>query len=772
MKYATDYRVLKAKGKPDHTSLIDHLDHVVKATVTAAEAFGKDVELARKGAILHDIGKAHPVFQHRLTPEFEKNRSPDHEPFRHELASLLFLPLFDRAEWPALIEMVVAHHKSIIKDNKERGILDLEGRFGEREVFLLHSGAWNESGNKGLKKSAENEAAHKAAWEQWSPLGNSLFAHYNLLIRPIPFAEAEQAYNEVVAYCEKMPDGFSEWKGLLMASDHFASALVEKTVAQTEHLFKKPDLAHYRRRTGKALYPLSIIPSESSRPHTLVTACTGAGKTDFLLRRCEGRVFYTLPFQASINSMHERIRSDIKADNPDLTQQIRVLHAASRLVVEKGKMQEKVLQGHMGAALKVLTPHQLASIVFGTRGYEATLMDVRGCDVILDEIHTYTQVTRSIVLKIVEMLAAIGCHVHIGTATMPSVLTNRIRAILGPDQLYEVSLTNQQMDDFDRHTVHKLPDYEAAKPIVRQAIKAGQKVLIVANRVNTAQERFLALQEDKDYAEIPKLLLHSRFKRGQRGNLEQKLTGREEDENGNLILGPDGEKLKQFNTGDGACLVVSTQVVEVSLDISFDLMITDTAPFDAMVQRFGRVNRKRDDETLKKPYTDRLKPVYVLAPPDTDGEAKPYELPILQASFDALPNDAPLHERDIQGLIDQVFPTVDNIEIEKEAIYKNGGWDIEKLRHKPKSVLFDKLEIDSMVCITQDDQTDYECFGYETRMGLEIPVRYHSVAHAGLDRSAIGNRPFIVPNQAYDNTLGLLADKLKPEFYDNKNRFH
>jgi len=41
----------------------------------------------------------------------------------------------------------------------------------------------------------------------------------------------------------------------------------------------------------------------------------------------------------------------------------------------------------------------LASIVFGTRGYESILFDLRGCDIIFDEIHTYTDITQAIVLK-------------------------------------------------------------------------------------------------------------------------------------------------------------------------------------------------------------------------------------------------------------------------------------------------------------------------------------------------------------------------------------
>ena len=716
---------IKAKGKPDFTTLTDHLDHVILATVKAAESFGMDADVARLGAVLHDIGKIHPTFQFRLTPEYK--HGPNSEPFRHELASLLFLPLFEKAIQPALIEMIVGHHKSTKKDNKELGIVDLDERFEER-AFDLHSINWNE----------------------WAPVALEMLAFYGVSVRPIGIDEARATYFEVLEYCQNVESGFSEWRGILMAGDHFGSAMVHKTKTETKRLFKKPDLRYYNRQG--ALYPLSFKPTDSPKPHTLVTACTGAGKTDYLLRRCRGRVFYTLPFQASINSMFERLKTDLKEYNPDLD--IRVLHAASRLMVNGKKIEEKVLQGHIGSAVKVLTPHQLASMVFGTRGYEATLMDLRGCDVILDEIHTYTQITRSIVLKIVEMLKAIGCRVHIGTATMPTVLINRIRTILGSDALFEMDLTNEELDEFDRHIIHKIDSYDASLSVIEEAVQKNQKVLVVANRVKTAQERYQQLKEE--YPDVPMMMIHSRFKRGKRGELEKQLMGKRLDDNGHQI--------NEFNTCQGACIVVSTQVVEVSLDISFDLMITDTAPLDAMIQRFGRVNRKRPADP-----TNKYKPIYVIAPPKTDSEAKPYELPILKASFEVLPSDEILHERKVQNLIDVVFPTVDTIEIDKDAIYVDGRWRIDKLVHRPKSVLFEKLEIDSAIGVLEgEDIANYERMGYDERMALEIPVKYKSIAYTGLNRSEIGSRPFIVPQMAYDEEMGLLPEFLKPEFY---NRF-
>ncbi|WP_300681680.1 DEAD/DEAH box helicase, partial [uncultured Rikenella sp.] len=264
---------------------------------------------------------------------------------------------------------------------------------------------------------------------------------------------------------------WSLWRGVLMAADGMASALAEGGAAEridAGRLFRVPDLSYYASRRNE-LYPLSLTDAADARPHTMVTAPTGAGKTDFLLRRCRGRVFYTLPFQASINAMYDRIRHDLEGTGAD----VRLLHASSMLRDEGGAWEERILQRHPGAAVKVMTPHQMASVAFGVKGYEAMLADLRGCDVILDEIHTYGDEIQSIVLKIAEVLLSVGCRVHVGTATMPRALYDRMLALLGgPERVCEVRLPAEVLDTFDRHRVYKLADWEAAGPVVA----AGQAV--------------------------------------------------------------------------------------------------------------------------------------------------------------------------------------------------------------------------------------------------------------------------------------------------------
>jgi CRISPR-associated endonuclease/helicase Cas3 len=705
-----------AKSGPEWTPLLAHLKQVAMAAVKFANYLGYDETVVNNGAILHDIGKAHPLFQAKLYGK----RSD----FRHEIASLFFLSTFPHNQWAPLVEMVVGHHKSVKKDIAGLGLLDLE----ENDEYL-HSYLGN--------------------WEEWSVKAIQILNESGVGCESISREQAILNLRFCIDFCEKeiKKSGYSKWRGLLMGADHFASSLIEKTQPQLQRIFKTPDLFFYNRQ--HPLYPLSFQDASSERKHTIVVASTGAGKTDFLFRRCRKRVFYTLPFQASINAMYKRVGKDLEKNNPDID--IRILHATS-IIVKRKQDEETALQNLIGSSVKILTPHQLASLAFGMKGYEALILDLQGCDVILDEVHTYSGISQALVLKIIEVLKAIHCRIHIGTATMPTILYNKIKNILGDDVL-EVKLNNKELDQFDRHIVHKLNSFEDAKRIIKKTIAEDRKLLIVLNRVKTAQDVYDYIKET--FSEVPSLLLHSRFKRGDRNNKEKLLLG----------LNDNGEETGEFNTSKKACIVIATQIVEVSLDISFDVLITECAPLDALIQRFGRINRKRTDETIGK-YKD----VYVIAPPESDNGAKPYELEILNKSFAVLEDNAVLRERDLQNKIDQVFTEINFLSIEEHSVFKSDGrFTINKLIHHGKAILFELLEIDSVPCILESDQELYETADFETRLALEIQVRYWTVAK--MDQSKKGSKPFIVPDAAYDSDNGLDTSKIKGENFNVLNRF-
>ncbi len=707
----THQEILAKSEKNGHISLFQHLKNVADIAHVMAKNIELDEQVAVEGALLHDIGKVSPIFQQSLNATDKKKPGAA---FRHEIASLFFLSLIGKEHRDAVIDMIVAHHKSMYKDVRDLGILDLDDN---TNCFEEHS----------------------RGFRQWCDVALDILESLGIKTHKLSIEEAKANYEYVINYCNKQKARCSEWRGLLMAADHMASAMEVVSGMPLDKLFIKPDLSFYNRQSE--LYPLSRISSDCKKKHTLVTAPTGAGKTDFLLRRCRGRVFYTLPFQASINAMYDRIKGDLSETNA----QVYLLHAVSNLKVKDGTVEESIMQRHVGASVKILTPHQMASVVFGIKGYESMAMDLKGCDVILDEVHTYSDVMQSIVLRIIEILIALDCRVHVGTATMPTVLYQKILHLLGgTDTVYEVKLDFPTLHTFNRHQVYKLKSLKESYDVIASAIKSNSKLLIVCNQVKRAQELYDLIENL--YPEVKKMLVHSKYKRSDRARLETAL--REE-----------FNKLK--NT---PCIVVSTQVVEVSLDISFDVMITECAPIDALTQRFGRINRKRTKDTI-----GHYKPIYVIAPSEDEREALPYRLEILKETFNVLPDSGDIMEEcHVQEMIDKVYPKIDfqNIDFTGVAFFE-GKWSLKALCHHPKSALLETFGINSAVCITEDDKDRYLRSNALERIEMEIPVSYHSIAHKNLDQLNKGARPFVIPNKGYDDEKGLLVDLCKTEYYQS-----
>lgn len=681
-------------------SLLEHTQHVVTAIEKFVDGFEFpfDKSIAIKGAILHDLGKAHPIFQDKLNG-INNKKIIEEVVHRHEISSLAFLSSFPKDEWNDLIDLVVGHHKSILNDKKKRGILDIK----------THHRDWID--------------VHLQDFEDWSNYAYQILNYFHIEYNKITKKEAIESLKYVVQYCEDKGNNWSAHRGLLMASDHLASAFMGRTNEITNNLFTIPNLSYFNDTNRQSeIYPLSKVNTNINKKHTLVVAPTGAGKTDFLIKRCQGRIFYTLPYQASINSMFDRLSYAIKSIQPEAD--IRLLHSISKIVISKDyekRIDEQILQPLSGASIKVLTPHQMSAMIFGTKGYETIMLDVMGCDIILDEIHTYSDVSQSMVIEIVKTLIRLNCRIHIGTATMPQKLYDILLDTLGgKDEVFEYKLDDDILNTFNRHKIFKITN-EDVDSIIEKAIQNNEKLLVIFNTIKQAQENFKRFDENTKYSEIPKMLIHSRFRRKDRVRLEKELTD-------------------YYNNLETACVVFSTQVVEVSLDISFDRMITECAPIDSLIQRFGRVNRKRNKETIGV-----YKPIHIIEP---KGSTLPYRSDIINRSFDILPNNGEImKETEIQSKIDYVYPEIDFQTIDSHLIYKNGKYTIKELTNQKKAVLVEILEIESASCILESDKGLYENSDWENRVNLEIPINYNTIKYSKnkYEQLDYGNNPFVIP---------------------------
>ncbi|MDR2449691.1 MAG: CRISPR-associated endonuclease Cas3'', partial [Prevotellaceae bacterium] len=179
--------ILAKSDKYGKTTLLSHIKSVASFAQKAAQYAGLNIEIARLGGLLHDIGKASPLFQ-KTAKGIRQN--PLDMSFRHEIASIFFLKIVDKAFWPQMVDMIIAHHKSTLKDGRELGILDLDYYYGD-EVFEYHAKdfeLWNEDALEILKEAGLN-------------------------VIPVSKEDARITYQYALRHCKQKSKGWSVWKG-------------------------------------------------------------------------------------------------------------------------------------------------------------------------------------------------------------------------------------------------------------------------------------------------------------------------------------------------------------------------------------------------------------------------------------------------------------------------------------------------------------------------------------------------------------------------------
>jgi CRISPR-associated endonuclease/helicase Cas3 len=162
--------------------------------------------------------------------------------------------------------------------------------------------------------------------------------------------------------------------------------------------------------------------------------------------------------------------------------------------------------------------------------------------------------------------------------------------------------------------------------------------LVCLNRVADAQRAYRTLADQLGLAPDDDIvLLHGRF------------NGRDRRLKERTLLERVGVKRPQRHP----FVCVATQVVEVSLNVDFDVLYTDPAPLEALLQRFGRVNRGR-------PHGSPLLPVYVFTQPSAEGDDPylPYDQTLVQDSLRVLTQycaGRPIDEAQVTEMLGQIY---------------------------------------------------------------------------------------------------------------------
>jgi CRISPR-associated endonuclease/helicase Cas3 len=326
------------------------------------------------------------------------------------------------------------------------------------------------------------------------------------------------------------------------------------------------------------------------------------------------------------------------------------------------------------------------------------------------------------------------------SATFPSVLRTLLRDVLGAT--VEIEADQKTKDEAQRHVLRivdrdLLSEETMTEVAVRQ--RSGEAVLLVATTVSRAQRAYDILR--RRLGEDVVNLLHSRFTGEDRARKEVALMTKVA--NGRSRI------------GEAGTVLVATQVVEVSLDVDFDVLFTDPAPVEPLIQRFGRVNRGR-----RGPLRDVL--VHTVIP---NASMHIYGRETVDRALATLRPWAsvPVREEVVQSWVDASYESIAVAFVAevRKRIQEYRRAVIETNRplesHEELQKLFDE-QFDGSEVVPLSSRAEYERRLEEDPLaapGLRIPVSLGQIGRLGREGCLVHGDGVLFAHVPYSATFGL-----------------
>lgn len=593
----------------------------------------------------HDIGKATPAFQHmarRIIPEhqeflkqsgFRINDDLDYVHHTHLTEELLHDLFHKELNLDSILVLEIskalsAHHgyqSNSLKNDKYIGAGHQYSNWEEARLALLKDlisildvDSSLPPDGKGLSGGAFMRLSGLTSFSDWIGSDEHHFPYH-----PIH----ENIFN-LQSYFEDSPE---RARNALESVGWFnRKPLIEekKSFAEIFPFSPRPLQKAMEEITAKAESPMLI----------LVEAPMGEGKTEaaFMahlnLQRLLGHrgLYVALPTQATGNAMFERTYHFLKKLKFGGTLDLQLLHGASLLndrymslkpgsIHDEDESQENqerdeqperdgsVQSGewftHKKRALLseygVGTVDQALLSILNVKHHFVRMWGLANRTVVLDEVHAYDVYTGGLIECLVEWLHELHSSVILMSATLPREKRERLLKAYGATEIEPVeypgitfvekgnrlakaiSFKDESVNKNENHrkktvTVQRAPVDEKTLvgELIRQVRDGGCLVCIV-NTVDRAQKIYRILKENSNDIELS--LFHARYPAEERKRRED-------------------EVLMRFGNGKDTirprkAILVATQVVEQSLDLDFDVMFSDLAPIDLLLQRLGRLHR-------------------------------------------------------------------------------------------------------------------------------------------------------------------------------------
>ena len=593
-------------------------------------------------AALHDLGKAGPAYQNKYAPQWLKEELiAAGLVLQH--ATHYSLKTQDRKTPHATVSTWAL--QELLPE-----LLHLDSRFAYKIALALggHHGSWPPSGatnNIDDRKYPWDELRRDLFWEV-----QAVFRPPMAVTSPTDRTDLNTfltIFSGLVSVADWLGSRNKECFGFIeqaMSTRQYALRSAEKARQSLEDLgwlgwqpngltpdfgevFAFLDFEAPREVQAKVIEAAQNL----SGPNLLILeAPTGIGKTetalylaDRWLQQYAGRGLYVaMPTQATSNQMYGRVGDFLNHRYPDTKVNFHLVHGQAAWQDELKKQIELQTVGDdkRSAAVQaeswftprkrtLLAPFGVGTVdqtflsILQTRHFFVRLFGLSHKVIIFDEVHAYDTFMSTLFERLLTWLNAIGTSVIILSATLPAETRRRLVNAYSGQTLTQSgaypSLTIAAPES--EPTFVELP--KPADVIVQlswdvgrepaeilayldQALTNGGCAAVICNTVRRAQEIYRELDAARqagtlDIAEDDLILFHARFPPVWRKDIEQKVLDKfgKPDKDGRSPHRPH------------KAIIVATQVIEQSLDLDFDLMVTDMAPIDLIIQRAGRLHR-------------------------------------------------------------------------------------------------------------------------------------------------------------------------------------
>lgn len=575
---------------------------------------------------LHDIGKATPCFQKKVLPLYEALLSmgiQDERAFEepHGILSAVILPnLLDQ--------------------------LGIEARPAQAIAAVIggHHGEW-------ISRAEQRNARASVGREQWAIMQETLFSMLSELlgVKQIQLPDDEMQCN---AFCTFLSGFVSvcDWIGSDETFFPYESAVFEadlyftRAIEQAQQALHETGWLSWQPAQQAMSFEQMFAFAPNAMQQTLINAIdltqgpprlilieylTGGGKTEAALYLADqlinvfaqSGIYVAMPTQATSNQMFGRMARYLKMRYADQPVNMQLIHSQAHLNAafreievqpdregnESNLVAATWFQNRKRALLApfaVGTIDQAMLAVLQARHHFVRQYALSHKTIVFDEIHSYDAYMNEIIERLLMWLHTLQSTAILLSATLARSTRERLLAQVGASEMPS-EVRYPRLTIVDAHggvSVLPLPapstrtlhlQFEASDTLVDWLLpiyQAGGCIAIVCNTVDEAIAVMHQLMQTPEINQSDIMLFHARNVPAWRSDIENTVLRR---------FGKTGKRPKRM-------ILVATQIIEQSLDLDFDLMITRVAPIDLLIQRAGRLHRHPHHERPAHLQTPKL----------------------------------------------------------------------------------------------------------------------------------------------------------------------